>query len=1180
MKKTGSIPRIILLSFFLLVVTVHVTAQKVTLSYKNVPLEKVLNSIKQQTGLALVFSEQLVDVNRKVSINATSVEVGDVLKQLLAETNVDFEINNNKLYLVERQVVKSQISPNQSKKITGLVTDEKGEPIIGASVVLKGSNTGTITNIDGTFSLEVQDQSEIIISYIGYKQTDLKVGKANSYKIILEEASKSLDEVVVVGYGTQKKINMTGSVASINFTDQAVSRPITNISSALAGLFSGVSVRQSSGRPGSDGGMINIRGVGTLNDATPLIIVDGIESSMDAVNPHDVESISVLKDAASASIYGARGANGVILITTKFGSADKTTVTYTGRASIAQPTNIIDLVSDYAQYMELMNESYQNLGSSPIFGQSTIDAWKSAQSSPNGLTTNGTPNYIAYPNTNWAKEMFQNNIIKEHNISVDGGNEKTKYSLSAGYLDNPGLVEYTGIERFTTRLNLSTKINKWLTVGTRTYGYMQNQEPGDFSSANLALMQTTPGIYPRYNGNYGYPEASEESATAGNIYTALLGTAGNNKTTRFNTTLFSKVDILKGLSWDFNLSYARLWEENTYRTNTYQQEKFSTGEIMKTKVPLVQQVTGFSNAGNETYDLENILRYHTTFDKNHNVSTLAGYSERYYNRYSISGSKKGLVDESIYVLSTASNAENKLTGNIVDNSLRSFFGRINYDYKSLYLFEANLRYDGSSRFHSDSRWGLFPAFSAGWRISEEGFLKNLNLDMQNLKIRASWGQLGNNSVDNYVYASTYGVTNYSFGGTQYLGLAQLKFGNSLLHWETTTVSNIGLDASFFNNRLSGEIDIYKKFTDGILYELPIYPVMGTTAAPVQNVAEVTNTGIEFSMKWNDKIGNLNYSVKGTFGFNKNIVSKFKGELTRGWVTDESGNKVYQTNLGDVSSGTTTRILEGHPINEFYLLRLHKGNGQDFLSDGSVNPQGGPKDGMIRTEADLQWAQAMVNANYTLEPLRTVAKNTIWYGDFVYADINGDRIYGGTDDYDFTGTNATPKYNFGLDIATSWKGFDFSMLWAGSAGFDLYMNEAWYGYNRSNTRYGSAISTMIADDHYFYNDEANPNIATPNNISATFPRLRNYNNGEDGQNAVPSTFYLYKGDYLKLKNLTFGYTLDKSTLKKLPVSSIRIYFSGENLLTLTAFPGLDPEQGGGIPGYTSIKQFSFGTNITF
>ncbi len=1066
------------------------------------------------------------------------------------------------------------------RKITGVVTNEQG-PVSGAAVGIKGSTTAVMTDISGLYSIDIADNKDtLVFSHIGYITREEVAGSRNNIDITLSKDNKALDEVVVVGYGTQKKINLTGAVASISFSDQALSRPLTNISSALSGLFSGLSVRQGSGRPGSDGASILIRGAGTLNDASPLIVVDGIESSMDAVNPQDVESVSVLKDAASASIYGARGANGVVLITTKTGSKNKTTITYTGRASIAQPTNIIDMVSDYGQYMELMNESMINAGSNPIFGAGTIEAWRAAKANPNGLTENGVPNYVAFPNTDWGREMFKKKLITDHNISVNGGNEKTQFVLSAGYLDNPGLVDYTGINRFTLRFNINTKVNKWLTVGTRTYGFMQQQEPGNFSAANEALMGTTPGIYPYRDGKYGHPEAPEESATAGNIYTALNAVRGLNKNSRFNTIVYSQVDFMKGLTWNFNLSYQRSWDENDQHTNTFEMVKFSTGDVMKNKVPLDRQVTQFANVGSETYDLENLLKYRTSFG-NHNISALAGYSERYFQNYSRSGSKRGLLDESVYVLSTTSDIENLLTGNIADNSLRSVFGRVNYDYNSIYLFEANLRYDGSSRFHSDSRWGLFPSFSAGWRFSEEKFFRNLDWNVQDMKLRLSWGQLGNNNVADYVYAATYGATNYSFGGKQQLGLAQREFGNTHLHWEKTAVTNVGFDASFLNRRLSTEIDVYNKFTDGILFTLPIYPIMGSTAAPVQNVAEVTNRGVELSLKWQDKAGSFNYSAKGTFGYNKNEVSKFKGILSRGWVTDENGNRTYKTNLGDVSSGSVTRILEGHPINEHYLLRVHKGQGGNFLADGSVNPKGGPKDGMIRTEDDLKWAQAMVAANYKLEPLRTVAKNTIWYGDLIYADLNEDDIYGGTDDYEFTGTNSMPKYNFGLDIAASWKGFDFSMLWVGATGFDLYMNEPWYGYNRPNTRYGSAISKMIADDHYFYNDANNTSITTPNNINAKNPRLRNYNNGETNvQNVYPSTFYLYKGDYIKLRNLTVGYTVPQSALRVLPVSAIRVYFSSENLLTITKYPGLDPEQGGGIPGYVSLRQFSFGANITF
>ena len=453
-------------------------------------------------------------------------------------------------------------SPQQAKKtVTGTVEDAMG-PIAGANIVEKGTTNGTITDMDGKFTLDVSPNAVLVVSFIGYTEQQIAVGNQTSFTIQIKEDSQALEEVVVVGYGTQKKVNLTGSVSSVDFADQALSRPITNVSNALAGLSAGVQVMQSSGQPGSDGSKIRIRGVGTLNNQDPLVLIDGVEGAMDLVNPQDIESISVLKDAASSSIYGSRAANGVVLITTKKGKAGKLSVSYSGRVSYAQPTNLIDQVTDYADYMEWLNESFENIGQPNHFAQSTIDLWREKSKDPNGLNENGVPNYIAYPNTDWQEALFGHGLINDHNVSVNGGTEKLRILMSAGYLDNPGLVDNTGIKKYSLRANIEANVTNWLTVGTRTFASQEDKEAGNFDNANNYLRQTTPGLYPEWNGQYGYPEASEESATANSILAFLNAQDGKKQKTNFNTTLYSRISPIKGLSWDFNLNYKRYWEDN------------------------------------------------------------------------------------------------------------------------------------------------------------------------------------------------------------------------------------------------------------------------------------------------------------------------------------------------------------------------------------------------------------------------------------------------------------------------------------------------------------------------------------------------------------------------------------------------------------------------------------------
>lgn len=545
---------------------------------------------------------------------------------------------------------------------------------------------------------------------------------------------------------------------------------------------------------------------------------------------------------------------------------------------------------------------------------------------------------------------------------------------------------------------------------------------------------------------------------------------------------------------------------------------------------------------------------------------MAGYEEYRWWKREIDVCKKGMVNNSLTDFN-AMTEPSYLSGYSRELATRSWFGRVNYAFDSRYLFEANIRYDGSSRFAKENRWGVFPSFSAGWRLSEESFIKDLNF-FDNLKLRASWGKLGNSAINNYyAYQSLYAVNNYVFGGNVSSGFGMSSFSNPNLQWETTTVTNIGLDLSLLNNRLSATVEWYNKLTDGILYQPSLSATLSYFGSPYRNIAEVLNRGLELTVGWQDRVKDFHYSVNANFSLNKNEVTKYKGALERGWKDD-----TYFTNIGDVSTGGDTRVLEGHTINEFYVLNLYKGNGNYFNADGSVNPNGGPKDGMIRTEQDMEWLKAMVAKGYEFYPAKGISKSEIWYGDVIYADINGDGIYGDDNDRDFQGYSATPKYYYGLQASASWKGFDFSMSWAGAAGFKILWWEQSLNSTRLTRCYG--IGQEVADDHYFYNPE-NPSDPRTNiwseNTRLTF--------GGTAQTETSSQLWLHNGNYLKLKNLTIGYTFPSKWMEKLFVQNLRIYATGENLLTITKFKGLDPEMAAGN-GYFPIRQYAFGINITF
>ncbi|MFT4032596.1 MAG: TonB-dependent receptor [Siphonobacter sp.] len=1064
----------------------------------------------------------------------------------------------------------------QGRKLSGKVSDEKGQGVPGVNIILKGTQRGTVSNSDGTYQLTIPDgPGTLVASSIGYKTQEIDITSQTELNITLIGEDKSLNEVVVVGYGTQKKVNMTGSVASISAAN-IENRPVTNLSSSLAGLAAGVSVQQGSGKPGSDGATIRIRGNGSLNNNNPLVVVDGIISSMDAVNPNDVESMSILKDAASASIYGSLAANGVILITTKKGNKNKVTVSYTGMMSMSQPMNTIKFVTNYARHMNLVNEGFRNLGQSNLFAQSTIDAWTAAEKDPNGVSTNGVPNWLAYPNTDWAKTIFENNILQNHNISVSGGSEKSSYLLSANYLGNPGTMANTGTKRYIIRANLDSKVTKFLTVGTQTYASIQSYGMANTDNAFNYLRQTTPGLVPYYDGKYGFAQAPEESSTANNILTYLYGTGGDSKQSRFNTTLYATLNLVKGLSFESRFNYQTRFAEANSHTNPFIRWDFLSNTLKSAASTPDQLSTSYSFNKDFATTVDLVLRYNNQIG-DHSFGAIAGFNQYYYDYYNTSATKMGLVDYDITTLSSATTMTST-TGSEYDYAQKSFFGRLNYNFKDRYLLEANMRYDGSSKFAPSNRWGIFPSFSAGWRISEEPFMAGINNHIQNLKIRGSWGKLGNNvmntdaSQGNYDYQSLYNTNTYSYNGVAATGLWQGKIANSNLKWESTTVTDLGIEGSVWKGAVNFELDLYRKYTDGILTTPPIQLVLGTATAPTQNTAAVLNKGIELTLGWRGKAGDFNFGLTGNFAYNYNRVTKYKGKFVEGY-NEVNGVKTYSSNIGDVSSGSDTRVLEGHTISELYVQTVYKGDGTYTNPDGTINVNGGPKDGMIRTTDDMNWLQSMIAAGYTFQPAGGVGKAKIYYGDLVYADNNGDGVYGNTYDKKFLGKNSTPRYNFGMRGDLSWKGIDISMLWSGSTGFQYLWNVA--GYNNSTVQNGYSIPLSVANDHYYYND-ADPSDPD-NNITGKAPRLKNTT---DAQNAaVSSNYWIYNAGYIKLKNLQIGYMLPQRIVKKVALDRARIYVSGENLLLITKYPGMDPEIGASV-AYPTMRQFSLGLNLTF
>jgi len=1151
--------------------------QKVSLRAKHIQLASVLKEIQKQSGYNIFYSDDIVPNTLLVSVNAKNENVENILKKILPQLELEFKSIENNIILNKKKIEKNPRNHAediiQQRTIKGKVTNENNEILAGVTISVKGSTDKAFTSNEGTFELKVNSNATLEFKLLGYEEKIVVVNQNTVYDVVMRPKVDVMDEVVVVGYGQQKKVNLTGAVSSINFEKEAESRPLTSISNALAGLAPGLQAMQSSGMPNSDNANIRIRGTGTLNSSSPLVLVDGMEQSFTDINPADVESISILKDAASASIYGNRAANGVILITTKRGKQGKIDVSYRSLYSFNQPSNLIKLEDNSANYMELMNESSVNVGQSPIFTQETIDLWRKAEKDPNGISENGYPNYVAYPNTDWYKAVFQNKMMNDQTISARGATEKANYSLSGTYLNNPGLINGAGLKKYYLRSNISINVNDWLTVGNRTYGYQndlgRNSTSGTLSG--IGFTKIVPSTYPFYNGQYGAPGPKEEDPQSHNTLWNIESTGGSYTSSQINTSLFADLKLFKDIVYHVNFDWTRFWREDRFNNKSLGKYSFTQDQMIIAPMTPQEMSSTFYTAGDKRSRLEQTLTYNKTIQDIHDFNVLLGYEEIWKRTYWVDAQKTGLIDETLTDLSTAT-IMTGITGINSEFSARSFFGRLNYAFDSRYLIEVNMRYDGSSRFSPETRWGLFPSVSAGWRISQESFFKDIEA-INELKLRMSWGKLGNNSIGNYDWQDTYSTNYYSFGNALNTGLAMTSIANRGLQWESTTISNIGIDIAFLQNKLNAVVDLYDKTTSGILFRPNIYATMGNKTAPFENIAVVKNKGIEIGLTWMDRKGDFGYNISTNFAYNHNRVTKYKGALERGWTTDATGNDTYFTNIGDVSTGGTNRILEGNMINEFYTLNVYKGNGKYFNSDGAVDIKGGPKDGMIRTEDDMKWLEAMRTAGYAFYPNQSISKNNIWYGDYIYDDFNGDGVYGNSADNDFRNLSTQPKYNLGFQAGFTYKNFDLSMSWAASLDFGIY----WYtvGQNSSSTIFGYAIPKSIANDHYFY-DPNNPNDPRTN-LTSKNPRITR--NGGSSQNEAISNLHLERGDFLKLKNLTLGYTWKNPLGKIVNIRDIRFFMSGENLLNINKFKGMDPEMQTGM-GYVTMRQLALGLNINF
>lgn len=1001
----------------------------------------------------------------------------------------------------------SNIEAQQKKKITGTVFGESNNPLPGVSVIVKGTNTGTVTNSDGKFSLSVNEDAKILeVSFVGMQTKEVLIADMPS-SINLTPVNNQLNDVVVIGYGSVRKSDLTGAVSTVKgeqLTQIATVDPVQ----ALQGRVAGVEITSNSGQPGS-GTRIRVRGVGTINNSNPLYVVDGFQAgNISFLMPGDIESIEILKDASATAIYGSRGANGVVLVTTKKGKIGIPKLSFNGYVGVQQVWKKLDLINA-AGYATLVSEAYLNEGQA--IPANIADRLK------NAIDTKAT-------GTDWQDAVLQNGMISNYNLSVSGGTEQNRYLISGGYFQQDGTVKSTSLKKYVIRLNDELTLTKAIKAGisvnfTRSGSYGYNDLMRGAALANpIATPYTSTGQY-----------AYNDIENAGNIVRQIEDQQFNKSE---NNNLFSNayigIKLFRGLSFrsDYGINY------NNAHGKPYSPQYFIGINDQRS-------VSSLNENRNESVSWvwSNYLNYNTKLGADHSLSATLGQEAQrsYSNGFSITAFDVP-SDASLQYISASRNITPIFSSNQQDESLLSFFGRANYDYKSKYLLTATLRYDGSSKFLSDVRWGVFPSFGAAWRISNEAFLSNVKA-ISSLKLRAGWGQVGNqNAAPNYAYVSTAtNNQNYVFNNVIVPGMIPTQLSNPNLKWETAVSTDIGVDADLFNNRLSVTADYFIKDTKDMIALLPVADYIGA-APPSANVASMRNKGLELAVNYHSNaVRKFRYDVGINFTKINNKITSLGGASPIA-----SGNVISQM-------GNTTLTDVGYEIAYFYGLKT---NGI-FHSQDEVNNYKTPAGVLIQPNA---------------RP-----------GDIRFVDLNNDGKISSLD-RTYLGSASSPDFSYGVSLNLNYSNFDFRMSLYGVQGAKAV---------NGLSRYLLKTSNNTGSWNNFYASRINR--WTPANPNTNEPRIstKNLNNNDQF-----SDRFVEDASYLRAKNVEIGYTFSKSLLSKYKVSGFRFYLSVDNLFTVTKYRGFDPEiseagyfgnplaYGVDFGNYPQPRTYRVGLNIQF
>ncbi len=1135
-------------SILLFVFTLHLAAEgysqnaRIRLDFNSGTISEVIDAIENQTSFKVFYKTDQVDVKRTVRISQSETTLSSLMDQTLEGSNLTYMVMNNLL------VITPVNSGAQMQNVKGLVTDaQTGEPLPGVNVVVDGTTMGVVTDFDGKYSIDVASSTAILtFSYIGYTTQKVEVAGRNSINVTLEADIKSLEEVVVVGYGVQKKSVVTAAISRVTVDDLANSAP-TRVEDVLKGKVSGVQITQSSGQPGADS-KVRIRGVGTVNNSDPLFIVDGmpVDGGIDYLNPVDIQSVEILKDAASAAIYGARAANGVILVTTKTGKAGKPSINYDVLYGLQNPWRKKSVLNA-TEYMTIMNEAAVNDGKAPIYSAEQIAG--------------------AGTGTDWQDETFYYNApVQSHQLSLNGGTEKITYFLSLGYFDQAGIVggnyDKSNFKRYSIRSNnvynvyennsrgYLNKIRLGMNLGysrTKSSGIETNSEYGSILGSALAFDPTIPVYATEPDAVLAaHPTAVKDAS--GRVFSlppagfqeianpvGMLNapTRGEGNADKFVSTFWGELDVLKDLK--FKSSYGvdlAFWGNDGY---TFPYFLANQGKSITQSSVYSNMHRGF------TWQLENTLTYTKSLGK-HNFAFLVGQSAKEYKVRHLYGDDYDLLEndpnKANIDYATADRKEERVGGGTDGFSsltLASYFGRIDYNYNERYIFQATLRQDGSSNFGAKNKWALFPSFSLGWNVSNEEFMASRPAWFSTLKLRASWGKNGNERIGQFRYTSLMdGGQNYYFGvgdkPTMQYGSSPSKIPNPDVKWEESEQTDLGFDSRFFNDALTFSFDYFKKTTKGMLMDQPIPAYVGK-GAPIANAGDMENWGLEFEAGYKFNVAGVSVNVGANASYLQNKLIQ---------LGNASGEAIYQ-DAGASGVGSFVKGKNGEVYPFFYGYKTA---------------------GILQNQAEAD----KYNAKYgeKAQP-----------GDVIFVDVAGATDANGNSipDNKITDADKTkigkgmPDWTYGFSLSADWKGFDMNMFWQGSYGNDIF-DFAQRGDINAMNRPSWILDRWIGEG-----------------TSNTIPRMTAVNTNRNWRS---SDLYIKDGSFLRLKKLQFGYTLPQNLSNKVSIQKLRLYVSAENLLTFTKYEGFEPEIASG--GYTTIgidrgiypqsRTISLGANITF